>query len=1108
MHGELTENNMQTPSGIKTSSSKLKYLIILAFIFLLGFTVYKMMLFEDSIREQRIIKINVGGEKKKLIPLISSAELQKRADESAVLFKAGKKYISVQETKIVNGENVREWKNHFLKGVNMGVALPGSYPTEFNSTYEMYLEWFKKIAEMNSNTIRTYTILPPEFYGAFAQYNTENSNKPLYLLQGVWADETDSNNYFETAYKDRFQNEIKEVLDVIHGNAVIPELRGHASGVYARDVSRYTIGILLGREWEPLTVTVTNKMNSLRKSYNGNFISLPEGNAMEAWLAEMMDFTVHYETQIYGNQRPVSFVNWLPTDPMYHSSEFIENKKVREYDNDIESIDFRKFNVTNLFKAGIFASYHAYPYYPDFIYLDKKYQTTLNAAGKQDGYFSYLKELRTFTPDMPLLITEYGVPSSRGNSHFTPSGMNQGGHSEADQAEINRTLTEDIFNSGCGGAVYFEWMDEWFKFNWLVMDFEVPANRRKLWHNLENPEQNFGVLAVEQRSKKLDGNEDDWNEKDVISAKGNYRLSAGSDAEYFYMKYNLPDFDFYKNSLHIAIDTYDKIKGDHKLSFTDESPDRGIEFLIDIQNKDSGEILVDDRYSVYSDIYNDYLPVYASKENYDGKFVRQILLSNRERESLEGNKTDRLVYDRSSLIPGRSDETETSNSNLYWNEKDKILEIRLPWHLLNVSDPSSKSVLNDIEGTGDVESIETDGFNIYSYITDKQDKNAVQIPENRSGFYTWEKWEKPQYKFRNKKSFYMFQNLFHELDAGNTEEDDDPVVQGFKMTDWFENKKGAVSISFDDASMTQITEGVPVLEKYGMTATYAVVTEWMDENPSLSAETGNFAIEKFGWKQARELLEKGNEIASHNFSHIKLDTIPEDRVLEMMKQSKLITEKNIHQPVFTFVFPYSSTKPFLFPLTQKAGYLFARTGTDQTNIKNTLDFTRLATIAIYNDNNPTIQQLEDIVNLNEDKWLILNYHHIFPDSSKEMNLLRYHNVTNTYSVTPATFEKQVRILRNSDHWIAPISYVGRYIMQKEGSELKITNLGDKIFVKIENNLDMSIYNIPMTIEYTTDWNIVKISNSANDGFYNPRNNKIYFTVIPGQEVLLENKTNE
>ncbi|MBL0107360.1 MAG: hypothetical protein IPP52_08750 [Ignavibacteria bacterium] len=74
-------------------------------------------------------------------------------------------------------------------------------------------------------------------------------------------------------YLERFQNEIKDVIDVIHGKAVINERRGHASGIYSRDISQYTIAILLGREWEPVTVTTTNKKNSSLVNYNGSFIS-------------------------------------------------------------------------------------------------------------------------------------------------------------------------------------------------------------------------------------------------------------------------------------------------------------------------------------------------------------------------------------------------------------------------------------------------------------------------------------------------------------------------------------------------------------------------------------------------------------------------------------------------------------------------------------------------------------------------------------------------------------------------------------------------------------------------------------------------------------------
>lgn len=1084
------------------SAAKLKYFIILFFVLVLGFTVYKMMLYEDSIREQRIVRINVGGEKKKIIPEISFEELKKRSDNSAIKFKANAKYFSILENKIKDGENIQEWNSYFLKGVNLGVALPGNYPSEFSATYQIYLDWFTKIADMNSNTIRIYTILPPEFYEAFAQYNIDHHNKPLYLLHGVWATETDSNDYFDEIYSENFQKEIKDVIDVIHGSAVISERPGHASGIYARDISKYVIGILLGREWEPLTVSTTNKKNANVTSYAGNFISLPSGTPMESWLARMMDFTIQAETELYQSQRPVSFVNWLPTDPMFHNSEFIENKKVREYDNDIESIDFRKFYETNLFKAGIFASYHAYPYYPDFIYLDAKYKSGINKNKTADNYYSYLEDLKNNCPDMPLIIAEYGIPSSRGNSHSTPFGFSQGGHSEEEQVFQNKTLTEDIFNTGCGGAIYFEWIDEWFKFNWLVLDFEVPASRRKLWHNMENPEQNFGVMAIEQKTKVMDGADNDWSAKEIISEANSNQVSAGYDAEYFYMKYKLKDFDFSKNNFYIAIDTYDKNKGNHKLPFVKDNIERGIEFLVLLCNKDSGAILVDENYSVYSDIYNDYFPVYSSKENNNGKFIRQILLSNRERETLLGEKTGRVNYDRSSLQFGNSDEPLFSNSSWYWNPDTKILELRLPWHLLNVSDPSSRNVLDDIAGTGEVESAETDGFHIYTYITDKKDGSIIQIPDNDAEFFRWDKWEKPDYKTRLKPAYFMFRDLFASLDVIEPDSLKDFAPE-FQISKWYGGKKGAITISFDDGTMSQYVEGLPVLEKYKLPATFGLVTSWTKDNPSSSAEKGSFAVEKFGWKQAKDLSDRGHEIASHNYYHVKMDTMSAVEAMFQMVNSKTETEKQLGKPITTFVFPYSSTRQELLNLTSQAGYLFVRTGEDNINYTDNLNLSKLTTIAIYSEDSPTMNELNSYISESEGKWLILNYHNIFPDDSKEMNLMRHHNVKSTYSVTPEMFNKQMRLIRNSDYWIATISDVGKYVTQRNESRLEVVAHDDRILLLAATQLDTSVYNMPLTIEFKTSWKVLKITNSVEDGIFNPRNGIVMINVFPGKEITIE-----
>jgi len=435
---------------------KLKLLVIASLIALLVFTIYKMMQYEDSIRQDHIIVKYREDVSKPLFAPASSDELREASENATCYFRTGQTYF--QKAHIEN-QSVVGFDDFFLKGVNLGVAVPGKFPAEFSLNFDEYLQWLEQIGKMNVNVVRTYTILPPEFYKALSYYNLYHADRPVFLLQGVWAVVPENEDYYNKDYTRGFKHEIMDVIDVVHGNAVLPEKPGKAHGIYSTDVSKYVVGYLLGREWEPRGVFKTiRKYNE--NLYKGAFVQVHNANAMEVWLAKMLDFAATYETQIYQWQHPLSFVNWLPLDPMYHNTEFIEKKTVREYDNDLNSIDFTKFHTTNLFHTGIYAAYHAYPYYPDFIYLQKEYREAFNDKGGKDNYFGYLADLKKHCEGMPLVIAEYGLPTSRGISHFTPSGFNQGGHSEEKQALLSKVLTEDIVHTNCAGAIYFEWADE------------------------------------------------------------------------------------------------------------------------------------------------------------------------------------------------------------------------------------------------------------------------------------------------------------------------------------------------------------------------------------------------------------------------------------------------------------------------------------------------------------------------------------------------------------------------------------------------------------------------------------------------------------------------
>ena len=72
------------------------------------------------------------------------------------------------------------------------------------------------------------------------------------------------------------------------------------------------------------------------------------------------------------------------------------------YDDDAVSVDAGRIIPTKKMKAGIFASYHIYPYHPDFINLDPNYSQVKDSEGF-NNYFGYLKDLKEYHKHQPLL---------------------------------------------------------------------------------------------------------------------------------------------------------------------------------------------------------------------------------------------------------------------------------------------------------------------------------------------------------------------------------------------------------------------------------------------------------------------------------------------------------------------------------------------------------------------------------------------------------------------------------------------------------------------------------------------------------------------------------
>jgi len=723
----------------------------------------------------------------------------------------------------------------FVKGVNRGVALPGRFPAEFPQKQDTYEDWLAQVGAMGANVVRLYTLLPPVFYAALEAHNKKDPERPLWLVQGVWTEPPPGDDYAATGFDDEFKAEIRRVVDAVHGNLDQPARPGHASGAYRADVSASTLAWLLGREWEPYSVQRFDRKGQAaeRAAFHGDYFeAAAEATPFESWLASTLDYATGYETTQYRQQRPVAFVSWPTLDPLTHPTEATVEEEVRlrrerggppgppirEYDNDGVSVDALHILAGKQSRAGQYASYHAYPYYPDFMSLDPGYGRARDSEGPCN-YIGYLRDLVRHHGSQPVLIAEFGVPSSRGMAHRQAQGFDHGGHSETRQGEIDAHLLRDIHEAGLAGGILFALLDEWFKRNWLVTEFEIPADRNPLWLNALDPEQNYGVLAARPGGHtwkvSIDGRPEDWNGiKPLVEkrtggpevplddghdgARTLRGLAVASDEAYLYLRLDVEKLDadgdgapdWSEAAYVIGIDTYDEKRGDRRLPVNDRSAPAGrtaspagLEFCLILDGEKTARLLVDAPYDIAT--HRTHRP-YGSVANADGRYIEIKQTTNRDRLGRDGTAYPAQEYSLSPLRHGSIDRRDSDYNTLAdWRvgRTGDFIEVRLGWGLLNVTDPSSRRVLHDNpDDLRAIGTVVTPGFRfiaaaikpagapggatpVAGRVTDRLPAgdalSARDLP-----LYSWNGWERPAYRIERKDTWTILKAAFAALPSG------------------------------------------------------------------------------------------------------------------------------------------------------------------------------------------------------------------------------------------------------------------------------------------------------------------------------------------------------
>jgi len=596
----------------------------------------------------------------------------------------------------------------FIKGVNLGVANPGKYAGDLETaaSYSDFMRWFQLMVDAGINVVRVYTLHMDFFYDAVYDFNTsreQNGLSPLYITQGIWLDENSPAVDLYTVTTD-FNTNINEVVNAVHGNITLDYVGrpGKGYGTYTSNIEKWVLAWIIGREVHPDEVALTNSNHSSINSYSGTHLSLPSGSAAEVWITARMDAVLALEKTSYNTVRPISFSSWPTLDPISHPVEISGSGY-----EDSEQIDLANIDITQA-PAGVFYSFHAYPYYPDFISESTDYQAWSDTSGA-NSYRGYLAALRNHYSGRPVLIAEFSVPSSWGSVHSAHSGMHHGGHDETAQGNFGARMLQNIFDADMGGGMLFAWIDEWWKPTWLTNEFDFPFDRRAYWHNIMAPEQNYGLLGFKPNTPSY--NSLTWSATNITSVK------ATADTSFYRLQLGLATALTTGDEVLIALDTYDDVStaklGETKISSTESSHIGGTP----VTTTQASEFLL----RIYYDGSNWQAQLYVGKD-YD----LYGLYGSEHTSNLRSPVTPLNIWNKVVWKTNYTDYSGVGYSSFYASQsnyefqagqlrvrpvggsvssKDAVIlqanqiEILLPWGLLQFSDPAKHQVFHDDPAT-------------------------------------------------------------------------------------------------------------------------------------------------------------------------------------------------------------------------------------------------------------------------------------------------------------------------------------------------------------------------------------------------------------------------
>lgn len=267
------------------------------------------------------------------------------------------------------------------------------------------------------------------------------------------------------------------------------------------------------------------------------------------------------------------------------------------------------------------------------------------------------------------------------------------------------------------------------------------------------------------------------------------RIYTTSDFAFLYVRLDVEPFEeagWDGHHYSIALSTYPGKFGSHLLPESGLNLEAGANFLVELEENQPARLLIAKNYNPHE--WQSAHPLLGGRTltrkyeelsgiDFQAPFEEILIPTQPYHIGRDGTIYQEMYTNMSELRYGTADYTKSDFNHLaawHYDKENGMIEIRIPWMLLFVTDPPRREVLLKLVPGWDPFrslSIRTPGIGIVAVSIDSEGE-IESLPKNDQGFisiesmplYTWEKWNSiPPYESRFKKSYFTLERLFKNL---------------------------------------------------------------------------------------------------------------------------------------------------------------------------------------------------------------------------------------------------------------------------------------------------------------------------------------------------------